>query len=681
GDGEPDVFTAVTTLPAGTTRVGVQIESSGGTTDLHLIDIIESGTARGTVPVTIPAVPEVPSARDIMLAYDPTGQPENKIPVTDGEDGIRFEDKPTGGGSGSISDGAVTTAKIADDAVTEAKLASGVRSKLNSAGALSLPAGRPAVYNAGGAFQRTIARLATSLAASNAGNANAELRIAMPGDSIVARPAVAQGLADALTALGFADAWGRFITMDTSTGDKPPMTGHSITFGAGWGDADTFASDYGGPARKYASASDGAGDTIDIACTTAPDWAGTSKILYRRHAGGGSFRWRVDAGSWTTVSTSGSEGLASATISAGGDLDIEVTAGTVTLSGVVLESASGVGFSIFKCGNGGSTAAQHDNASNANTQAHFAPLAPDVFVLSVGGNDVLTALNSETDPATVADDVKTKLGAVLDTLLAYRDAESRGVPVLYLGLGDSGVSGIEDAELEPSRASTYEAVTSRAGVGMVDSRQVLGEHSAGVYADSAHPNATGGLLLGYPLASLLAGSASKAGSGGSSLTAMSEAEAETGTATTARSITAAVLKAAVEEHAPSGGGDMSTATYDPDDNGVIGIAQGGTGASTASGARTALALGSAAQAALIDDDTMATASASNVPSAESVKAYVDANAGGGSGPITGVTAADTAIPDTSLVTVVTLSGLPVGRHSIVGLLDAETATDNIKVKL
>lgn len=41
--------------------------------------------------------------------------------------------------------------------------------------------------------------------------------------------------------------------------------------------------------------------------------------------------------------------------------------------------------------------------------------------------------------------------------------------------------------------------------------------------------------------------------------------------------------------------------------------------------RTTLGLGTAAVATLIDDDTMATATATNIPSAESVKAYVDTN--------------------------------------------------------
>lgn len=61
------------------------------------------------------------------------------------------------------------------------------------------------------------------------------------------------------------------------------------------------------------------------------------------------------------------------------------------------------------------------------------------------------------------------------------------------------------------------------------------------------------------------------------------------------------------------------------------VTAGGTGATTASGARTALGLGSAAVAALIDDDTMATATAANVSSAESTKAYVDTAVAGVTG--------------------------------------------------
>lgn len=58
------------------------------------------------------------------------------------------------------------------------------------------------------------------------------------------------------------------------------------------------------------------------------------------------------------------------------------------------------------------------------------------------------------------------------------------------------------------------------------------------------------------------------------------------------------------------------------------IADGGTGASTEAGARTNLGLGTAAVAALLDEDDMSSDSATGVPSQQSVKAYVDANAGG-----------------------------------------------------
>ena len=61
----------------------------------------------------------------------------------------------------------------------------------------------------------------------------------------------------------------------------------------------------------------------------------------------------------------------------------------------------------------------------------------------------------------------------------------------------------------------------------------------------------------------------------------------------------------------------------------VAVADGGTGASTPAGARTNLGLGTAAVATLIDDDTMATATATNIPSAESVKAYADSLVGSG----------------------------------------------------
>jgi hypothetical protein len=54
-----------------------------------------------------------------------------------------------------------------------------------------------------------------------------------------------------------------------------------------------------------------------------------------------------------------------------------------------------------------------------------------------------------------------------------------------------------------------------------------------------------------------------------------------------------------------GAGDMAKSVYDPNNDGVIDLAEGGTGASDAAGARTALGLGTAATSAATDFATAA----------------------------------------------------------------------------
>lgn len=74
----------------------------------------------------------------------------------------------------------------------------------------------------------------------------------------------------------------------------------------------------------------------------------------------------------------------------------------------------------------------------------------------------------------------------------------------------------------------------------------------------------------------------------------------------------------------NGGGDMAKSVYDPDDDGVIAIAQGGTGAATQADARTALGLGTSAVLDIDTDSALAANSDAKIATQKAVKAYADA---------------------------------------------------------
>lgn len=78
------------------------------------------------------------------------------------------------------------------------------------------------------------------------------------------------------------------------------------------------------------------------------------------------------------------------------------------------------------------------------------------------------------------------------------------------------------------------------------------------------------------------------------------------------------------EVAITGGGDMAKATYDPNADGIIAVAQGGTGGSTQAAARSGLGLGTAAVVDIDTDTALAANSDVKVATQKATKAYADA---------------------------------------------------------
>jgi lysophospholipase L1-like esterase len=110
-------------------------------------------------------------------------------------------------------------------------------------------------------------------------------------------------------------------------------------------------------------------------------------------SGGGSFRWRIDGGAWTTVSTDGAAGLLVTTIgglsAATHVLNVEATvagAQGLTMIGADLRLA-GLGVRVHKAGNGSSEVLDWVAVDAATWQAGLAALAPNLCIIILGTND------------------------------------------------------------------------------------------------------------------------------------------------------------------------------------------------------------------------------------------------------------------------------------------------------
>jgi hypothetical protein len=139
-------------------------------------------------------------------------------------------------------------------------------------------------------------------------------------------------------------------------------------------------------------ASSQAGDQIII--TTTISQAAASIVFLGAAA---SFRWRLGAGSWTTVSTAGS-GLLSEAIGAvpAGTLTLEVVSGTVTLCGIRFDDGGGA--RIDKLGVPGSDIPSWIDRGQDWADGVGDILDPHCIVIMFGANDQLSTGTAEFGP-------------------------------------------------------------------------------------------------------------------------------------------------------------------------------------------------------------------------------------------------------------------------------------------
>lgn len=143
-------------------------------------------------------------------------------------------------------------------------------------------------------------------------------------------------------------------------------------------------------------------------------------IHYRQVSGGGSFRYRVDAGSWTTVDTNGATAYGTSTINglagASHAVNVEWVSGTVVVFGAYMTSGS-TGIVVNRCGHTGMTTVDLAAVNGANWTAAAASFDPDLAIITLGTND--QSIN--VTPATYTSNMATiisRLPASCDVVIA-----------------------------------------------------------------------------------------------------------------------------------------------------------------------------------------------------------------------------------------------------------------------
>lgn len=285
---------------------------------------------------------------------------------------------------------------------------------------------------------RTLFRARSRIATLKAGGSD-KLKVAFVGDSWAAQTKIPLAVGDELRAGGLSKGGQGWIS--TLPGDQLP--GSTMTRALWQGES--VLGDNPVP-TTYGTGMDGANIfTLGVTATLSITTQFTSfKIFYRNH--GGTFRYRIDGGEWTSVIATSDASFGSVEISGATDethtLDIDTTgnAGTVVITGFYA-TREGAGYELIKAGIGGASAA-NINLFTQYMQDYAAQITPDLLVIILGTNDYRRANGS----------VGAYKAAISATVAAYKAA----VPDVGVLLVAPAISSTAVTSLVQFRTAMYE---------------------------------------------------------------------------------------------------------------------------------------------------------------------------------------------------------------------------------
>lgn len=258
--------------------------------------------------------------------------------------------------------------------------------------------------------------------------------------------------------------------------------GVSTTVSAGWTYQDASTPSivwaYGAGVDGHVLYTSGNSQTFTASGVTA-----TTVNIYTG-AFGGTWRYRVDGGSWTTVSDGTGGGLVSTPVTLNGTKTIEIS--TVGNTGVVafygMRAVSARRTSIFKCGNGGLTGTRLSNYINQ----------PQVVPMLATFNSHLVVLNLGTNDYRIPGaTVSAYIQAIDDLRVAVRTAVPVcGIIVVVPPQSDGTVV----TPLSQYRDAAYEYCVTH-DCEFLNALDAFGGYNSAMWNDSLHLNQSGADML------------------------------------------------------------------------------------------------------------------------------------------------------------------------------------------